>query len=118
MKNKDIPTPLKIRFNIEFISKEILIVESNKKIQSEVLDICENVSTILSRLGGYADPKDSLAEIHTQLNRFKALIKRLDGDKKHINTFMLLITHVADIYTALEIQKEIIASTKLRKKRS
>ncbi len=58
--------PLKIRLNIDFISKEILTIESDKEIQSEILDICENISSILGHLGD-ADSKDLLAKTYTQL---------------------------------------------------
>ena len=95
----------KIRWLITFIAEEIEKIPTSENIKKQVLDICNSISSEVLHNIGEADDEVLVSELNKQLARFHPLIKELENNDNEKMTYMLLITHVADMFALIHEKK-------------
>lgn len=96
----------KIRGIIIFITDEIEKIPTSQKTKEQVLNICDIISTKALYKIGEIDDEEIIAEIYRQLVKFNLLIKELENDKDEKIAYMLLITHIGDIFSLVGKEKQ------------
>lgn len=96
----------KIRWNITFIAEEIEKIPTSPKTKEQILKICNTISSeILHKIGETPDEK-LMTDLSTQLARFDQLIQGLENAPTEQPAYMLLITHVADMFALIAQAKQ------------
>lgn len=91
-----------LRGIISFISEEIEKVSASQGTKEKVLDICNDISVKVLHNIGELNDDILLKKLDEQLLRFDNIIKELENNDNEKAVYMLLITHVADIFNALK----------------
>lgn len=104
--NSKIELFTKIRGVITFITEEIEKIPTSQKTKEQVLNICDAISTKALHNIGEIDDAEIIAEIFRQLSRFDLLIRELENNEDEKTAYMLLITHVADIFSLIQQEKQ------------
>jgi len=104
--NNKIELFTKIRGIITFITEEIEKIPTSQKTKEQVLNICDAISTKALHNIGEIDDEEIIAEIYRQLEKFDILIKVLENNEDEKIAYMLLITHIADIFSLIGKERQ------------